>query len=943
MSDALRRALRSVTPAPARRVGERAHEAGRVALAGRDTNLDGWSFAVTLGSGRFDVELWPGDAEWECDCEAPTDGCAHAWAATLALADGTESLAAAAAPARLVMLLKAGPHGIHLDVAAARGEQMLELGAAIGELTIGTMTRHLMKLSGDWAGDRIPGRSHKLLLASLLEADEVRLNGDPITVSQIPLDVVARAEPTGAGWRLSLTDPDGVDATFKGDPVLLLSEGILRPRGFGKLTQLQQHKLRVPLLFRDDEVPRLTAEWLPALAKAITVIRSDGLPEVQAGGLRTELSLIARGPVLEASVRVVYGDPAVAEVIGQEIFPLGGMTRLPVRNRRAERDAITRLDAQLGLRPGQRVRLEGERAVRFVQNKLPAFKGHVAGKDAAKRFKLKRKTLEPVVSWGEKGLHVSFRSGGAAVGADRVLEAYHSGSGVVALQGEGWARLPGDWLDEHGSLLAFASSGSGRHLAPAAAQLLESVGAEPPPDLRDLVDALRDGVPDLDPPEALEAELRPYQQDGYRWLQFLAAQGLGGVLADDMGLGKTVQTIASLLADRGHGPSLVVAPTSVLRNWESETARFAPDLAVAVLHGKGRANIDLGKQDVVITSYALMRLDGDRLAKVRWRTVVLDEAQAIKNADSQTAKAARRLNAERRLALTGTPIENHLRELWSLFEFLNPGFFGTRKRFDERFGTGSPAAFAALRARVRPFVLRRLKSEVAKDLPPRTETVLRCAMSEPQRAAYEQVRTGAQGLTERMQVLAALTRLRQAACDAALLPDGPEAPSGKLDVLMDALETVADEGGRALVFSQWTSLLDRVEPRLQGASLDWVRLDGSTRDRGAVVDQFQAADGPPVFLVSLKAGGTGLNLTAADHVFLLDPWWNPAAEQQAVDRAHRIGQDKPVFVWKLVTADSVEERVLALQARKQAMADAVLEGADAALRLTDDDLAALLC
>ena len=924
-------------------MGERAHDAGRVALAGRDAKLDGWSFAVTLGSGRFDVELWPRDAEWECDCEAVTEGCAHAWAAALALADGTDGLAPAAEPARLVMLLKAGPHGIHLDVAAARGDEMLELGAAMGELSIGPMTRHLMKLSGDWAGDRIPGRSHKLLLAALLEADEVRINDEPIRISQLPLDVVARAEPTGAGWRLSLTDPDGVDASFKGDPVLLLSDGVLRPRGFGKLTQLQLHKLRVPLLFRDEEVPRLTAEWLPALAKAVTVIRSDGLPEVQAGGLRTELALIARGPVLEASVRVVYGDPAVAEVIGEELFPLGGMTRLPVRNRRLERDAIARLDDQLGLRPGQRVRLEGERAVRFVQTRLRQFKGHVSGRDAAKRFKMKRNPLEPVVSWGKKGLDVSFRSGGAAVGADRVLEAWNAGKGVVALQGEGWARLPGEWLEEHGDLLAFASGGSGRHLAPAAAQLLESVGAEPPPDLTDLVSALRDGVPDLDPPADLEAELRPYQRDGFRWLHFLGAQGLGGVLADDMGLGKTVQTIASLLADRGHGPALVVAPTSVLPNWESETARFAPALRVAVMHGKERTNIDLKANDVVITSYALMRLDGDRLAKIKWRTVVLDEAQAIKNADSQTAKAARRLHAERRFALTGTPIENHLRELWSLFEFLNPGFFGTRKRFDERFGTGTENAFAALRARVRPFVLRRLKSEVAKDLPPRTETVLRCGMSAPQRAAYEAVRTGAQGLTERMQVLAALTRLRQAACDAALLPNGPEAPSGKLEVLLDALETVADEGGRALVFSQWTSLLNRVEPRLEAAGLGWVRLDGSTRDRAAVVDQFQAEGGPPVFLVSLKAGGTGLNLTAADHVFLLDPWWNPAAEQQAVDRAHRIGQDKPVFVWKLVTADSVEERVLALQARKQAMADAVLEGADAALRLTDDDLTALLC
>ncbi len=940
---ALRTALRAATPAPARRVGERAHEAGYVSLAGRDEQLDGWSFAVALGGGRFDVDLWPGDAEWECDCDAATDGCAHAWAATLALEGGVEDLAAAEAAPKLVMLLTTGPHGLHLDVQAAQGDDLVLLPQVVSQLSIPGPVRHLMKLSADWAGDRVPGRSQGMLLSALVTADEVRLDGGVVEASKVPLDVVARAEATGAGWKLSLTDPDDVDAVHPGDPTLLLHEGVLRPRGWGKLTTVQRHQLRVPLLFRDDELPRLTSEWLPALAKAVRVIRSDDLPEVQAGGLRTELSLFARGPVLEASARVVYGDPAVAEVRGQELVPLGGIRTLPARNRRLERQALQKLDDELGIRAGQRLRLDGERAVRFVHDRLPRFSGHVAGRDAADRFRLQDATLEPLVSWTKKGgMQVTFAGGGAAVAADRVLAAWREGSSVVALAGDGWARLPGGWLDEHGDLVAVAVEGSGRHLAPVAAQLLDSAGVEPPPDLRGLVGALRDGVPVLDPPAGLEATLRPYQRDGFRWLAFLGDQGLGGVLADDMGLGKTVQTLAALLHDRGHGPALVVAPTSVLRNWASEAARFAPALSVAVLHGKGRADVDLAAHDVLVTSYALLRLDADRLAGVAWRTIVLDEAQAIKNADSQTARAARRLQAERRVALTGTPLENHLRELWSLFEFLNPGFFGSRRRFDERFGAAGADALAAIRARIRPFVLRRLKSEVAKDLPARTETVLRCPMSDGQRDAYEAVRRGARGLTERMQVLAALTRLRQAACDAALLPDGPEAPSGKLDVLMDALETVADEGGRALVFSQWTSLLDRVEPRLADATLDHVRLDGSTRDRAAVVDAFQADDGPPVFLVSLKAGGTGLNLTAADHVFLLDPWWNPAAEQQAVDRAHRIGQDKPVFVWKLVTERSVEERVLELQASKQAMADALLDGADAALRLTDEDLAALL-
>jgi len=333
---------------------------------------------------------------------------------------------------------------------------------------------------------------------------------------------------------------------------------------------------------------------------------------------------------------------------------------------------------------------------------------------------------------------------------------------------------------------------------------------------------------------------------------------------------------------------------------------------------------------------------------------VLDEAQAIKNPDSQTARAAYALPAALRLALTGTPVENRLEELWSLMHFANRGLLGGRGDFADRharpIADGQPGAAAALRQRVRPFLLRRLKQDVAPELPPRTDAVLKVSLDDGERAVYDAVRAATQkdvlALLETgggvMKALEALLRLRQAACHPALVPGQTASTSSKIEALMEALETAVAENHKALVFSQWTSLLDLIEPALARAELPFVRLDGSTRDRGEVVGRFQAEDGPPVMLVSLKAGGSGLNLTAADHVSLCDPWWNPAVEAQAADRTHRIGQTRPVFVYRLIAADTVEERILALQDSKRALMDAALADGAAAAGLTRADLLALL-
>jgi len=350
----------------------------------------------------------------------------------------------------------------------------------------------------------------------------------------------------------------------------------------------------------------------------------------------------------------------------------------------------------------------------------------------------------------------------------------------------------------------------------------------------------------------------------------------------------------------------------------------------------------------------LLRRDRESLTARHWQAVILDEAQAIKNPSSQVAQAAYQLRADQRITLTGTPVENRLEELWSQLHFLNPGLLGGRRDFEERYagpiGDGDEAALEHLRMRLRPFVLRRKKSEVAPELPPRTEMVLHCVLSEEERAVYDAVLAATrndvvqqlQGGGNVLAALEALLRLRQACCHPQLLPGQSLDVSAKLALLSDRLETAVAEGHKALVFSQWTSLLDLVEPRLREAGLGFTRLDGSTRDRGAVVREFSASDGPPIFLISLRAGGTGLNLTAADHVFLLDPWWNPAVEAQAADRAHRIGQERPVFIHRMVAENTVEERILALQDKKRELADAALSDAGAAGRITREDLLALL-
>jgi superfamily II DNA or RNA helicase len=923
------------------------------------------------------VSLYPEDAEWECECASSEDACEHVAAAVIALRQarkqGASLPSAERAPGHLRYCL--GRHGrrLALEREIVTGERAHRLETTLDAIASGRVAGpRFSATQADLAveralGPRLRGPLPPGIVSRVLEAlsrcEDVRLDGAPVHVSREPVGPRAHVEDAPGGFRLRVAPDPGVGEVFDGGAALC--GDTLRPLAEAALTGREREELPQGRLVPFDEVARFVSETLPELRERFPVeIHTRATSE---DAPRVLLEVEREGARLSVLPTLVYGDPPRARVDAGRLVPLRDGP-IPMRDADAERAHTRRLQQELDLLPGHRVLLEAEEAVE-LSSRLDRWSGEIRGR-AHEQFTL-APALEPRIEAQAERFEVAFESPAdpdAAVAAGRqprrvageaVLRAWREGRALVPLTGGGFAPLPADWLARLGDRVAdlLAARGDGhtlpRSALPDLARLCEALDRPRPAALAGLEPLLEgfEGIPRAPLPPDLRAALRPYQQRGVDFLCFLRDAGLGALLADDMGLGKTLQALCAL-----RGRSLVVAPTSVLHGWVEEIRRFRPSLRVAVYHGPTR-KLD-PEADVTLTSYALLRLDLENLRRAPggevWDCAVLDEAQAIKNPEAQVARAAFALEARFRIALTGTPVENRLEELWSQLHFLNPGLLGAREDFvagtARPIGEGRPEAAARLRERIRPFVLRRLKRDVAPELPPRTEVVLHCELEEPERAVYDAVRAASVEAAVAslragggvMQALEALLRLRQAACHPALGP-GPRAErSSKLDLLLDRLEQVAAEGHKALVFSQWTSLLDLIEPWLGKASLPFARLDGATRDRAAVVRAFQAETGPPVMLVSLRAGGFGLNLTAADHVFLLDPWWNPAVEDQAADRTHRIGQTRAVVVHRLVARDTVEERILALQERKRELADLALGEAEQARALTREDLLALL-
>jgi superfamily II DNA or RNA helicase len=840
-----------------------------------------------------------------------------------------------------------------------------------------------------------------------------------LELSQDGTQILVRSsfQRPGDPRRFSLTG----GAWFEGSPGWYVDpqEGWARPIDRRVSPAAVRRLLRLPIIVEPvDGLPGLVMQGLPKVALEVgaelpelsqvaDVVDLVPTFRVAAGGslVEAQVSLRAAYEDVEVDVRadgmtvpVIVKPPAQGRE-GSAPAPIAGAGARRMRCIRcdiaAQQEAAARL-RDLGLVPaedGNKFIARGDEAIRFWTEGLSTLPDEwdLYVPDDLVDVSMRGEPLTANVRVGSGvdwlSLRMNFESEGVAVTQEELARCLTEGRKYVRLADGTFAKLDPlkvrEVLQRQAEILATGGGNGGKlplSQAGRIEELLAHAGrASISTDAKDLFKKLQDidEIKGARKPRNLKAQLRPYQEQGFHWLWFLHEIGSGGVLADDMGLGKTVQTLALLLAvknedakDGANPPrgrdgkrkpfkALIVAPTSVVTNWLREMDRFAPSLRHALWHGAERKERqdELEDADVVVTSYALLRRDEELLKEIDWRYVILDEAQQIKNPLSATARAAKRLRADRRLALSGTPIENRLSEIWSIFDFVSPGLLGPLDKFEERYSrpidAGDKGAAERLRATIHPFILRRTKAEVAKDLPEKIETDQFCELTGEQAALYgavlKEVRAQVMGEVERqgmarshIAILAGLTRLRQAACDPRLLglprQFGDE-DSGKLVALRDLVQTSIDGGHKVLVFSQFVSMLQLIRRAMDEDRVRYEYLDGSTKDRSERVDNFQSDDGPPVFLISLKAGGSGLNLTAADTVIHFDPWWNPAVEDQATDRAHRIGQTKVVTTYRLIAKGTIEEKILELAEKKRELVGAVLaEDVGGAKKLTKGDL-----
>ena len=753
-----------------------------------------------------------------------------------------------------------------------------------------------------------------------------------------------------------------------------------------------------PLLLDGERALHFLAFELPRLREAFEVRAGDAmvLPEVALAAPSFELRLAGTLSSVTGELSCTYGDRAPIKALAnaEDKFvyrdtspaerPIHLPDRLLMRNLEAENEAVTRLE-QIGFArtdAGGFV-LHGQlNVVRFFATDYPrlqrqrGWKTILAPQVEKWTGEIERVTPKlEIVGSGQDWFEVRYSlttPGGEVFSNAEIQRLLRSGQSQTRLKNGNLAVIDTAGLEDFEQVIrdcdpAQTEPGLYR-IGRAHAAYVEETARDLGSVVADRRQALKKFITGHEaPPEAktklgaLAATLRTYQLAGFEWLARLAANNLGGVLADEMGLGKTVQTLAFLRAHQGEGPALVVCPTSLVTNWENEARKFTPELKTLVLEGADRAARFklIAETDIVITSYALLRRDIDSLRNIKFSTAVLDEAQHIKNPETQNAQAAFALRAKHRFVLTGTPMENSVRDLWSIMNFALPGYLGSKSDFRERYelpiARGSaPEVQRRLSRRLQPFLLRRRKCDVAKDLPEKIEQVLLSSLTRPQRAAYDALlREIQQGLgapgknanagAQRMKMLTGLLRLRQVCCDLRLVGLEKEEPSAKLDLLDELLEEAIDGEHRVLVFSQFVSMLHLIRARLETLEIPFCYLDGATKQRQEIVDRFQGDPAIPVFLISLKAGGVGLNLSAADTVIHFDPWWNPAVEAQATDRAHRIGQTRVVTAYKLIARDTVEEKILRLQEKKRAAIDAAIESEEPLMTgLTTEELEELL-
>jgi superfamily II DNA or RNA helicase len=844
---------------------------------------------------------------------------------------------------------------------------------------------------------------------------ELRFGDEPLRprfdleLSQDSTQILVRTSFQRQGDSRKFTMTSG--AWFEGSPGWYVDaqEGWARPIDRRASPAAIRRLLRLPIIAEPVErlpdlvmqgLPKVALEVgaeLPELSQVADVVDLVPTFRVAAGGTLTEAQVSLRAAYEDVEIDVRADGMTIPVIVKPPAPPPPGRgeagSGASKRARCIRCDIVAQQEAaaklrDLGLVPaedGNKFVAFGDDAIRFWTEGIGTLPDdwdlYVPDDLVDVQVRNEALTANARVSSGVDwlSLRLNFESEGVAVTQEELARCLSEGRRYVRLADGTFARIDPqkvrEVLQRQAEILATGGGNGGRlplSQAGRVEDLLAQVGRSAVSgDARELFHKLKDidEIKGARKPRNLRAQLRPYQEQGFHWLWFLHEIGSGGVLADDMGLGKTVQTLALLLAVKSEDAkiegkrkpfkALIVAPTSVVTNWLREMDKFAPSLRHALWHGAERKERqdELEDADVVVTSYALLRRDEEMLKEIDWRYVILDEAQQIKNPLSATARAAKRLRSDRRLALSGTPIENRLSEIWSIFDFVSPGLLGPLDKFEERYSrpidAGDKGAAERLRATIHPFILRRTKAEVARDLPEKIETDQICELTGEQAALYaavlKEVRAQVMGEVERqglarshIQILAGLTRLRQAACDPRLLGlprEFGDDDSGKLVALRELVQTSIEGGHRVLVFSQFVTMLQLIRRAMDEDRVTYEYLDGSTKDRAERVDHFQADDGPPVFLISLKAGGSGLNLTAADTVIHFDPWWNPAVEDQATDRAHRIGQTKVVTTYRLIAKGTIEEKILELAEKKRELVGAVLaEDVGGAKKLTKGDL-----
>jgi SNF2 family DNA or RNA helicase len=916
-------------------------------------NLDNWldDSEILLrvqagGSPRAHVvTLQPEDEYWGCDCGSKDDPCEHVVGSALAIKhNGWQRGQKSGTSAALAYRFESVGDFLSLKRSIKlEGEADRPVNA---RLSVYEKTENLLITQHDWDIDaNLAGRDLKDLkfeqirkiFLSLADSSDVYFREKKVKALRETISWTVTIDDENPGVSLKLRLAQRPDHRYRNDV------GV-----FGEtVATIAPLPLAVKSIFKKEDI-RVFPQAFSSLAQSI-------IPTLKAHNIQLVIntqklpSLASVKPTIGIKARLDNDETKITFFLryGDDSFIHGDRLLTKLSDRIPERmpEEETRLRNKLRRDAGFDFDLEFSMSPREFADWLTNTKKdpdfHVPSA-ILKRYQ--------TVSLPEPSFH--FQNGSLAVSFDlpgsdkrlsnppeRILRAFKDGESMISLGENGYGSLPYEWLrknadvlDEILQLKAYCSNvfGPAQQLRLAGLMHQLDVREFSQTDLRKVYDALNKPSPRAILPRAFAGTLRSYQEDGFQWLAHRKALGLGALLADDMGLGKTIQALTIIEAK-----TLVICPSSVISNWNKELNRHRPDLKICIFHGPNREL--LVNADVVLTTYGTSRIDVELLSATEWNTIILDEAQVIKNARSQTSQAVFQLKAGFRLALTGTPVENALSDAWSLFQFVMPGLLLSESDFRQRYETpilnGDILKREKLRSILGPFIMRRRKIDVLTELPPKTEEILSVDLAPEEQSQYavvfEAIRPKiaqllkSQGIN--FEMLEALLRLRQSCCHLGLLPGKSAPSSSKIDLLLAKLREAKAEGHKCLVFSQWTSFLDLIEPHFKQAGISFMRLDGASKDRGEITDKFNASPDITVLLMSLKAGGVGLNLTSADHVFLMEPWWNPAVEQQAADRVYRIGQTRPVNIYKLIAKDTIEEKIVALQERKKGLSDDLLE------------------